>query len=393
MPTTEGYNGAFTGTQIDEAIGRVRNKNLPADGVKFTDGETFQQKYDSGELTGPAGANGATFTPTVDSSGNLSWSNDSGLANPETVNIRGPQGLKGDTGAQGPKGDTGPQGEQGERGLQGPAGADGEPGATGPAGADGEDGGYYKPAVDTSGNLTWTASKSGMPAVSGQNIRGPQGPQGPAGADGQDGAQGPKGEQGPAGQDGARGERGPQGPAGADGKDGAAATISVGTVTTGAPGSSASVVNAGTSNAAVLNFTIPRGATGEQGPKGDPGQAGADGAQGPKGGKGDPGPQGPAGAAATITVGTVTTGEAGTNASVTNSGTSSAAVFNFTIPRGAKGDKGDKGDTGPAGANGKSAYQYAVDAGYTGTETDLSAALASLGDLNSILDTINGEVI
>lgn len=58
MPTTEGYNGAFTGTQIDEAIGQVRNKNLPADGVKFTDGETFQQKYDSGELTGPQGKTG-----------------------------------------------------------------------------------------------------------------------------------------------------------------------------------------------------------------------------------------------------------------------------------------------------------------------------------------------
>lgn len=339
MPTTEGYNGAFTGTQIDAAIGQVRNKNLPADGVKFTDGETFQQKYDAGELTGPAGKNGATFTPAVDSSGNLSWSNDSGLANPETVNIRGPQGLKGDTGAQGPKGDTGPQGEQGEQGLQGPAGADGEPGATGPAGADGEDGGYYKPAVDASGNLTWTASKSGMPAVSGQNIRGPQGPAG------SDGAQGPKGDPGE------------QGPAGADGKDGAAATISVGTVTTGAPGSSASVVNAGTSNAAVLNFTIPRGATGEQGPKGDPGQAGADGAQGERG------PQGPA-------------GQDGAQG-----------------PKGERGPQGEQGPQGPAGANGKSAYQYAVDAGYTGTETDLSAALASLGDLNSILDTINGEVI
>lgn len=63
---------------------------------------------------------------------------------------------------------------------------------------------------------------------------------------------------------------------------------------------------------------------------------------------------------------------------------------------GAKGDKGDTGDMGPAGAagaDGKSAYEYAVDAGYTGTEADLSAALASLGDLNSILDTINGEVI
>lgn len=176
MPTTEGYNGAFTGAQIDEAIGQVRGKNLPADGVKFTDGETFQEKYDSGELTGPQGA----------------------------------------TGEQGPKGDTGP------------------------AGADGA--------------------------------------------------------QGPAGQDGAQG---PQGPAGADG---AAATISVGTVTTGEAGTSAAVTNSGTSSAAVFNFTIPRGAKGDKGDKGDTGPAGADGAQGPQGEKGatgDTGPQGkqgPAGA-------------------------------------------------------------------------------------------------
>lgn len=93
------------------------------------------------------------------------------------------------------------------------------------------------------------------------------------------------------------------------------------------------------------------------------------------------GAQGIDGAAATITVGTVTTGEAGTSATVTNSGTSSAAVFNFTIPRGA------------AGSDGKSAYEYAQDAGYTGTEEELSTALASLGDLNSILDNINGEVV
>lgn len=53
--------------------------------------------------------------------------------------------------------------------------------------------------------------------------------------------------------------------------------------------------------------------------------------------EGDEGQQGPEGSAATIAVGTVTTGAAGTNASVTNSGTSSAAVFDFVIPRGADG--------------------------------------------------------
>jgi hypothetical protein len=80
---------------------------------------------------------------------------------------------------------------------------------------------------------------------------------------------------------------------GPTGTAGAAASVAVGTVTTGAPGSSASVVNGGTSSAAVLNFTIPAGAAGAQGP------AGATGPQGPQGLKGDTGAtgaQGPAGA-------------------------------------------------------------------------------------------------
>lgn len=105
------------------------------------------------------------------------------------------------------------------------------------------------------------------------------------------------------------------------GADWTSATITVGTVTTGAPGSSATVTNSGTSSAAVLNFSIPQWATGTPGADGDDG------------------------AAATITVGTTTTGAAGTSASVTNSGTSSAAVLNFTIP------KGDKWDTGAKGAD------------------------------------------
>lgn len=46
---------------------------------------------------------------------------------------------------------------------------------------------------------------------------------------------------------------------------GDAATITVGTVTTGAAGSSVAVTNSGTTNAAVLNFTIPRGDTGASG--------------------------------------------------------------------------------------------------------------------------------
>lgn len=50
---------------------------------------------------------------------------------------------------------------------------------------------------------------------------------------------------------------------------------------------------------------------------------------------------------------------------------------------GAQGPKGDKGDTGatgaqgPAGADGKSAYQYAQEGGYTGTETEFAAKMAA----------------
>ena len=61
------------------------------------------------------------------------------------------------------------------------------------SGSAGEDGGYYRPAVSESGELTWTASKAGMPAVSGTNIMGPAGPQGAKGDPGDTGPQGPAG--------------------------------------------------------------------------------------------------------------------------------------------------------------------------------------------------------
>ena len=93
--------------------------------------------------------NGATFTPSVSENGDLSWTNDRGLENPETVNIMGPRGPKGDTGetgAQGEKGDkgdtgspgaTGPKGDKGDQGIQG---VKGDTGATGPKGDKGDTG-------------------------------------------------------------------------------------------------------------------------------------------------------------------------------------------------------------------------------------------------------------
>ena len=140
---------------------------------------------------------------------------------------------------------------------------------TGGGGGSGEDGGYYAPSVDNEGNLTWTASKTDMPAVDGANIKGP------------------------------KGDTGSQGP------------------------------------------------TGATGPKGDTGDTGATGAQGPQGPKGDTGATGPK-------------GETGAT--------------------GATGPKGEKG------ADGKSAYQYAVEGGYSGTEEEFAAKLAEEIPRNYIIE-------
>ena len=79
---------------------------------------------------------------------------------------------------------------------------------------------------------------------------------------------------GPAGPAGAQGAPGANGSNGTSGANGTAASVSVGSTSTGAAGSNASVTNSGTSSAATLNFTIPRGATGSTGPAGAAGAAG-----------------------------------------------------------------------------------------------------------------------
>lgn len=109
-------------------------------------------------------------------------------------------------------------------------------------------------------------------------------------------------------------------------------TVKVNETTTGEPGTAALVTNIGDDVNLVLNFTIPRGAPGENGA---PGKDGADGAPGKDGVNGKDGADG---LAATIEIGSVTTVAAGQQAKVTNTGTAQAAKFNFEIPQGPQGE-------------------------------------------------------
>lgn len=123
------------------------------------DGKAIKMPY------GVGGRDGVTFTPSVSEDGDLSWTNDGGKANPQTVNLKGP------------KGDTGAKGEPGAKGDPGEKGADGAPGKDGAKGDKGD--------------------------------TGDQGPQGPQGPKGDTGLQGPIGPQGPKGD---KGDTGPAGP-------------------------------------------------------------------------------------------------------------------------------------------------------------------------------------
>lgn len=141
-----------------------------ADCVKFEDGETLQEKLDSGELKGP----------------------------------------KGDTGPAGPAGADGAKGEQGEQGPAGPAGADGSDwfsGSSVPASSVGKNGDFYLHTstydIYKKNSGAWEKIGNIKGAAGAKGDTGAQGPTGPAGKDGQDGVPGAKGDPGNDGTDGA----------------------------------------------------------------------------------------------------------------------------------------------------------------------------------------------
>ena len=298
------------------------------------------------------------------------------------VGGQGPAGNTGPAGPQGIKGDTGLQGPQGPIGLTGPVGPKGDtgaastvPGPVGPTGPQGPQG-----LKGDRGNTGATGpvgpqGPQGLPGCTGAEgaigPQGPAGPQGPIGLTGPQGLKGDKGDKGEPGIQGLTGPRGPQGdpgPQGLQGVQGAtgpAGAAGTGITLKGTVANSGLLPASGNTQGDAYIVTDPngdlyvwsssasawenvgrivgpqgiQGIQGIQGPKGDQGIQGVKGDTGLKGDKGD---TGSAGTAATIALGTVTTGAAGSNAAITNSGTSAAAVFNFTIP------KGDKGDAGSA---------------------------------------------
>lgn len=95
------FNSKYTGAQVEALLDKVNVGNLDV------------------------------WLPSVDTSGNLSWSKSSSSTAPTTRNIRGPQGASGPTGPTGATGGVGPTGPQGSTGGVGPTGPTGPTGASG----------------------------------------------------------------------------------------------------------------------------------------------------------------------------------------------------------------------------------------------------------------------
>lgn len=128
----------------------------------------------------------------------------------------------------------------------------------------------------------------------------------------------------------------------------------------------------------------PVGPKGEQGVQGEKGEKGDTGATGPTGPKGDTGPQGLKGDKGD-------TGPAGPKGDTGDAGPQGIqGAAGPQGPQGEQGPQGIQGDTGQAGADGKSAYQYAVEGGFTGTEAEFAEKLAQkplVGTTNDITPT------
>jgi hypothetical protein len=306
----------------------------------------------------------------------------------------GPAGLQGMVGAAGPVGVAGPTG------IQGPAGAQGSTGATGAVGSAGPQGLQGFAGTAGAQGLTGTAGATGLQGATG--TLGAAGPMGPAGTNGADGSNGTPGLAwlGPwssvtsyavndavsyggesylsvvAGNVGQRpdlypaawavlAQAGSAGTAGATGAPGAAGVAGP----PGAAGAKGATGATGAAGAVGMNFRGVWNSAAEYAVNDAVTFAGSTYLAQVAGSNAEPdlypfdwvvlaqvggtGTAGAQGAAATVIAGTVTTLVAGSQATVTNSGTAQAAVLNFGIPQGAAG-------TGSGSGSGTSSGTFAA---------------------------------
>ena len=256
------------------------------------------------------GAKGTTFTPSVDASGNLTWTNDGGLANPPATNIRGEQGEKGEDGEDGASITVSSVSESTEDGgsnvvtfsdgkkLTVKNGSKGSDGAAGKDGTDGEDGISPVVSVSKSGNtttITFTDAEGTKTATV---------------LDGEDGGKGDTGDTG-------------------------VGIAKVEQTTTSTADDGNNIITITLTNGSKYTFQVQNGSKGSQGNPGKDGAAGAD------------------GSSITVTNVSETTTDGGTNV-VTFSDGKKLNVKNGT--------KGSKGDTGEAGHTPEKGVDYFTDA-------------------------------
>lgn len=365
--------------------------------------------------------------------------------NPFTYEDFTPEQLEGLKGPKGDKGDTGPQGIQGPAGENGADGAPGAKGETGPQGVPGKDGAPGAKG-DKGDPFTYSDFTEDQLAA----LKGPKGDKGETGAQG---IQGPKGETGPQGPAGAKGDTGPQGPQGLQGAPGEKGADGAGVVAGGTTGQilvkksdtdydtewvdAASGVPDGVVTAAIeyrkdsdlMVATLKANETENIDTVSMTYQRDRISAETLYAGTG---------LQSTLNLDGVKTTFTASVTNISSLSTISGAQKGFALISGLSSENGknalgfygeseiksldnsplkieatdiavkngltvnDKkvllegdvtgveGPQGPKGADGKSAYQSAVDGGFSGNESKFNTEIASIGDISKVLDEING---
>ncbi|WP_263383896.1 DNRLRE domain-containing protein [Granulicella arctica] len=292
--------------------------------VQFSGGWIISTTYTIGQAISYAGSSYIALTANTGRQPDLSpqyWGllAQAGVGSAGATGPTGPQGSLGFPGPIGVTGTSGPQGIQGLVGALGPSGATGPAGSAGPTGATGIAGLAYRGTYvsNTNYGLNDAVTFQGASYISLTTTNVGQTP-------GLSANWSLLAAQGAAGAVGAR-FRGPWG-------SGVPYALSDAVSFAGSTylAQAANSALEPDTNPAIWSVMASIGATGPTGPSG------------------------PSGQAATITVGSVATGLAGSPASVTNSGSSAAAVLNFIIPQGAAGSSG--GGSSGSGISAASVY-------------------------------------